>query len=75
MRSQVFFIALLAAEEEFFSPEKYGVGLFFGDITLADGVLNHLFACIPGLGNFSFGRGKGLFDHPVDNRKNNQIED
>ena len=42
MRSHVFSIALLAAEEELLPPEGDGVRLVFGNITLADGILNHV---------------------------------
>jgi hypothetical protein len=69
--SHVFSVAFFATEEELLTPEGDGVRLLFGNITLAERVLNHFFTRILGFCNFSFGRGKGMFDHPIDRQQNN----
>jgi hypothetical protein len=68
--SQVFSIAFFAAEEDLFPPEGDSVRLFLGNITLADGVLDHLFARLLRFRDLSFRWEEGMFEHPVYHHQN-----
>jgi hypothetical protein len=71
----IFIVAFFTAEEELFPPERNGVGLTFGDIALADGVLHQLFRRLFRLGHLSFGGKESALDHPIDHRENNEVYD
>jgi hypothetical protein len=75
MGRHVFMVTFFAAEEELFSPERKGVGLTFGDIALADGVLHQLFRRLFRWSRFTFCGKESALDHPTGHRQNNEVQD